>query len=118
LSYVTSTGILSATGFNTTSDVNTKTNIRDLDIGYCQDLVKKIKPVSYSFKNDTSTKRFGFIAQEIEKALDGERLGLHYRDPEGKHPQAVGYQELIAPLIKIINNLMDRVEILEKKNNI
>jgi LPS sulfotransferase NodH len=81
---------------------------------YCKDLVKKINPVSYSFKHDLGTKRFGFIAQEVEKALDGERLGLHYRDPEGIHLQSIGYQELIAPLIKIINNLLERVEILEK----
>ena len=109
--------MLSATAFNTTSDINTKTNIQELSLEYCQELVKKIRPVSYTFKNDLGTKRFGFIAQEIEKAISGEKLGLHYRDPEGKNFQAIGYQELIAPLIKIINDLLIRVEILEKKIN-
>jgi hypothetical protein len=115
LNYVTSTGVLSATAFNTTSDRTTKTSIQELPLEYCRDLVKKIHPVQYAFKNDKGTKRFGFIAQEIEEVLDGEKLGLHYRDPEGNNPQAVGYQELIAPLVKIINDLMVRIEILEKR---
>ena len=115
LNYVTSTGVLSATAFNTTSDRTTKTSIQELPLEYCRDLVKKIHPVQYAFKSDTTTKRFGFIAQEIEEVLDGEKLGLHYRDPEGKNPQSIGYQELIAPLVKIINDLMVRIEILEKR---
>jgi hypothetical protein len=114
LNYVTSTGVLSATAFNTTSDRNSKTSVRDLPLEYCKGLLKKLNPVQYSFKNDTGTTRFGFIAQEIEEVLEGERLGLHYKDPEEKNPQAVGYQELIAPLVKIINDLVARVENLEK----
>ena len=114
LNYVASTGILSATSFNTVSDRTLKTDIHDLELQYSIDLLKKIRPVSYSFKYDTSIKRFGFIAQEVEQVLT-ERLGLHSSDPEGKNPQSIAYQELVAPFVKIINNLLERVEFLEKK---
>jgi hypothetical protein len=118
LSYAPITGILTAGGFNAVSDKNLKTNVQNLDLEYSKNLVSKINPVSYTFKNDPIRKRFGFIAQEIEKVIHGETLGLHYSDPENKLPQSIGYQELIAPLVKIINDLLIRVEILEKKNNI
>jgi hypothetical protein len=109
MSFVTTTGILSATSFNSTSDVSTKTDIKDLSLEYSKQLIKKINPVSYTFKQDPCTKRFGFIAQEVEKSLGGEKLGLHYRDPEGKNHQSICYQELIAPLVKIINDLLNKV---------
>jgi hypothetical protein len=101
LNYVTTTGVLSAAAFNSTSDIRSKTNVQELSLEYCKELIKKIHPVQYSFKNDTGTKRFGFIAQEVEQVITGEKLGLHHTaEPDGL--QSIGYQELIAPLVKII----------------
>jgi hypothetical protein len=100
LQFSTTTGVLSAAAFNSTSDIRSKTNVQELSLEYCKDLIKKIHPVQYSFKHDTDTKRFGFIAQEVEQVIAGENLGLHHAQEDGI--QSVGYQELIAPLVKIM----------------
>ncbi len=68
----------------------------------------------YNLKMDPSSKRFGFIAQDIETTFT-EKLGLHFKDPENILPQAVCYTELIAPMVQIINDLLLRVSELEKK---
>ena len=111
---LTSGGVVTATTFNATSDRTLKDNIKDLDLEYSINLFNKLNPVEYNFKSEPGRKRFGFIAQEIEKITENENLGLHFKDPKGESPQTVCYQELIGPMVKIINNLLLRVSELEK----
>ena len=63
---------------------------------------------------DECTDSLKLNLKDVEEILDGEKIGLHYKDPEGIQPQAISYQELIAPLVTIIADLLDRVKILEK----
>jgi hypothetical protein len=64
---------------------------------------------------------FGVIAQEVKTALDG--LGVDwggYQDHSvngGQPVESIGYNELIAPLIKSIQQLSARVQQLEQQQN-
>ena len=61
----------------------------------------------------------GLIAQEVKSVMD--ELGVDfggYQDHSingGNDVQSIGYQELIAPMIKAIQELSARVEQLENK---
>jgi hypothetical protein len=68
--------------------------------------------VIYSFKKDPEKKRcFGFIAQEVEQSFMGENLRFHHvrTDPEGNVNQSLVYDEVISPLVKVVQNLMKEV---------
>ena len=49
-----------------TSDRRLKKDIQDLDSALCADIVRDLKPKSYSWANeDGSRKNYGFISQEV-----------------------------------------------------
>jgi hypothetical protein len=103
--------VASAT-FNTISDIKTKDNIEKIDINYAKNLITKVNPVSYNLKTDKSQnkkKNFGFIAQEIKEIIGDQNLGLHI---DGE-TQAISYTDFIAPLIKTVQYLLQKVEYLE-----
>jgi hypothetical protein len=105
LSYQPSTGTVSATNFNSTSDVRYKENI--VKIENATDTVNLLNGVSFDWK-ETGTKSYGVIAQEIEKVLP-ELVGV---SGEGK---SVNYLGIIAFLINSIKELDERVKKLEKE---
>jgi len=80
--------------------------------------LKKLNPVEYKFINDPSKKRFGFIAQDVEKTFVSDNLGLHYRQTgsDGSEQQYLSYLELISPLIKVVNQLVIDVNDLKSEN--
>jgi len=98
--------------FNTISDIKTKDNIEKIDINYAKNLITKVNPVSYNLKTDKSKnkkKHFGFIAQEIKQIIGDQNLGLHI---DGE-TQSISYTDFIAPLIKTVQYLLQKVEYLE-----
>jgi len=84
---------------------------------------QRIETVLQSIPKDGSKKRNrlhqGLIAQEVKSVMD--ELGVDfggYQDHSingGNDVQSIGYQELIAPMIKAIQELSARVEQLENK---
>jgi len=122
-------------GWTITSDNRWKSNIEPSNLGL--EFVKQLNPVFYTRKDveikdgkttvlQTTTNpitEYGFIAQELESTLnkfDASNNGIISKDDDGMY--GVRYNDLIAPLVKaiqeqqaIIEALKVRIEKLENK---
>ena len=119
--------------WSTVSDCRDKTDITPLSSSYGLSFIKKLNPVSYKWDNrdtyvreysctygqkDGSLKsekcHYGFIAQDIKTSL--QELNASFdalgHDTE-KDAYRLTYEELIAPLVKAVQELTERVENLE-----
>ncbi|MDI6803524.1 MAG: tail fiber domain-containing protein [Bacteroidota bacterium] len=100
-----------------TSDKRWKSNILNSNLGL--NFISKLNPVSYSRTNDENQKtEYGFIAQEVEEILKGagvENSGMLTIDDEGKYE--LRYNDLLAPMVKSMQELNMKCETLEEKNN-
>ena len=106
----TSNSMQSDLGFYTTSDINLKTNIKDLSNNKKEhlDKLRNLIPKSYNFKNQETTS-FGLIAQEVEKIYP-ELVGT-----QKDGTKCINYTELIPLLLLQTNNMERKIE--ELKNN-
>ncbi len=106
-----------------TSDRNEKNTINALQTEKSKAFILGLKPVTYKMNSGTSDRtHWGLIAQDVEALL--ENLGIDSKDFAGfiKAPKAIDsqydyslrYDEFIAPMIKVIQDLSRRVEELEK----
>ena len=99
---------ITATDFNSVSDISLKENIKSIDNSI--DILSKINPVSFNWK-ENGEKSYGMIAQEIEKVLPElvlqQENGYKY----------VAYIQLIALLIDAVNNLNKEVETLKSNKS-
>ena len=99
-----------------TSDENEKKDINNCDLGL--DFVNKINPVSYKWKDSQlgSKTHYGLLAQNIEDAVKSVGKTLNdfgaIHKPE-QDAMALNYNQLIAPLVKAIQELSDKVAALE-----
>ena len=98
-----STGELSATDFNSTSDVNLKDNVTD--IKNALDLVNEMRGVRYTWK-DNGIAGVGVIAQEIEQVLP------EVVSESGDH-KTVSYGNVVGVLIEAIKELKTEIEELK-----
>ena len=101
-------GIVTAVDFNSTSDINLKTNIREIENSL--DKVLQIRGVNFEWKEDNRSSA-GVIAQEIEKVL-----------PElvsNGTTKTVNYNGLVGVLIEAIKEQQSQIEELRQqiKNN-
>ena len=113
-----------------TSDVRDKTDIVDIDYGL--DFVNSLRPVTYRWDDRSgyvgTRTHMGFIAQEVETALgdDAATRAVWVDSPAGEYKnadtgeyepgverQSLRYEEMIAPMVKAIQELAARVEVLE-----
>ena len=106
----TSLSIQADLWFFVTSDVNLKTNIKDLSNNKKEhlDKLRNLIPKSYNFKNQETTS-FGLIAQEVEKIYP-ELVGT-----QKDGTKCINYTELIPLLLLQTNNMERKIE--ELKNN-
>ena len=130
--------VFATNGTINTSDRNEKNTIVDSDLGLS--FINKLKPVSYKFNGKTRT-HYGLIAQDIETVLSdisksttdfagfikAEVSDVLYTEdeplPTGKNVGDVKtpgttnyglrYAEFIAPLVKAVQELSDKVAALE-----
>lgn len=136
-------GTCYAPAFVVSSCKNLKENIEDLCGNYCANFIKKLKPKRYNYKkvfdkDGIETKpdihlktRFGLLAQDVESDLcHCENLGV-YQEPKEKESAGINYIEIIAPLVKVVQDLMlqqqnlmktiteqnERIKVLENKIN-
>ncbi len=90
------------------------------------DFIKKLKPASFNYipnedhdKTSDTKVHFGFMAQDIAKILDdSSKYAILKKD--NKNYYLVDHGEIIAPLVKAVQELSERIENLErdKKNGI
>lgn len=115
--------VYAANGVIQTSDARQKTDIRDSDLGL--DFVKSLRPVSYVWKTGDAHLHYGVLAQETETALREAkaRSGRLKESDEvivthDKQSDAYGvrYTELIAPLIRAIQELDIENKKLKEEN--
>lgn len=120
-SYYRFKDIYASNGVINTSDRNYKKDIVETKLGL--DFVNNLKPVDYRFiDNDSNRIHCGLIAQDVEEVLgDDDRAMLIksiYADKESgekKEIYALRYNELIAPLIKAVQELSEEVVMLKSK---
>ena len=108
------TTIFAVNGSINTSDRNEKNTIIESDLGL--DFINKLKPVSYKWNKDDGKTHYGLIAQDIEKTIVS--LGKTVTDfggilKEKDSPMGLSYPQLLAPLIKAVQQLSAKVAALE-----
>lgn len=98
--------------FYTASDERLKTDIKELP--NCLNLVQSLQPKSYKFKVETEDKElpptgrdhWGFIAQDVGKALGADFGGYWKADDEH---ESINYNELVTVLWKAVQELSAKV---------
>lgn len=84
-------------------------------------LIKKLKPAKWKYIQDDKRRlsnskiTLGFIAQDIEKILNQETYSIINTDNEGM--LMVEYYQLLAPIVKSIQELDERITKLEMETN-
>lgn len=100
------------------SDERIKHDITTLETGAMKAFVLSLRPVSYRMNKDTDGKlRYGFIAQEVKATLEDAGLDEDgspvYRYHNGEY--GLTYNDLIAPIVSVLQDLNSRVLELEKE---
>ena len=101
---VYSTGIITATDFNSASDIKLKENIQKIDNPI--DKIVKIDGVRFDWKSDNKPS-MGVIAQNIEKVL-----------PElvsGEDSKTVNYNGIIGLLIECVKTQQEQIDELNRR---
>lgn len=104
----------SAGGLQFISDRRKKRSIKDLAISKARSFIMGLKPCKFKFIKEISTSdryHHGFIAQEVKEAMP-EDWGLYC---ENKDLDFIGlrYDEIIADLVKVVQDQEKRIESLE-----
>lgn len=102
--------------WSVTSDRRWKTDIKPSALGL--NFIKALHPVSYVRTNDETKKtEYGFIAQEVETLLStsgAANSGIITKDDEGM--LSLRYNDLIAPMVKAIQEQQVMIEELKLRN--
>jgi hypothetical protein len=106
LSNISNVGVITATDFNSASDINLKENIRPLEDSLNK--VLQLNGVSFDWK-ETQQPSVGVIAQELEKVFP-ELV----KTGENK---SVNYNGLIGVLIEAVKEQQKQIEELKKQIN-
>jgi len=109
LTYNASTGTLAATNVNSTSDVNLKTDIHNIEDALTT--INQIRGVKFRWR-ELDIPSVGVIAQEVEEVLP-ELISV--RSDNGT--KSVNYNGLVGVLIEAVKELSTRVEHLESQLN-
>ena len=108
------------TSITSLSDARDKKEITELSAGL--DFVKGLKPVEFVWDERTEEgkhdiKDFGFIAQDLKKSQEDAQLAETLKLVYEENPEKLeaSYGKLIPILVKAIQDLAAKVEVLEKK---
>ena len=104
---------------NNASDKRLKTKIDDLSAEIAKKLILEIEPKEFRFKNNPEELQFGVIAQDVQKkekecGIEKNRL-CYEREMDGM--LAVDYKQLIAPIIKVIQEQQKEINELKGERN-
>jgi hypothetical protein len=103
-SYLTASFTVEALDFNSTSDLNLKTNVNTIENSL--DIVNSLRGVSFDWKVN-GNKSYGVIAQELEEVLPDLVTT--------KENKSVNYNGLVGVLLQAVKELSAEVEELKKK---
>lgn len=99
------------------SDKRLKTKIKNLSSSFAERLIYGIKPKEFRFKKYPDELQFGVIAQDIKKIEEEcgitDKNRLFYEEEDGYY--GVEYRQLIAPIIKVVQNQHDEIEKLKSE---
>ena len=114
-SFITYAGINVAWAI--TSDRRWKSDIQDSKLSLS--FINKLRPVSYFRNNDENKKtEYGFIAQDVEEVLKESGIdnsGMITITDDGMYE--LRYNDLLAPMVKAIQELNEKCSSLETENN-
>lgn len=105
-------------GTAVSSDRRVKENIKDLEEKHLA-FFKALRPVQYKYKEgDSGRTHTGFIAQEVEEAVEeagmtSQDMAVVVKDPSDRY--YLRYEEIISVQTKVIQDLMAKVESLEAR---
>lgn len=81
--------------------------------------IKKIQPAAFKYNDeqvgDTQKITLGVMAQDIEKIFPYEQYSMLKKDENGYY--MVEYTQLIAPMIKAIQELSEELDMLKEQMN-
>jgi hypothetical protein len=97
-----------ALAFSTTSDRRHKMDVENLGLGI--EFIDALQPVSYRFVKQPTKMRYGFIAQDLQK------LGFAGVNAEDKDNLTLNYTELIAPMVKGMQEMHSEIHKLDQQN--
>jgi hypothetical protein len=109
----------SSTSYNTTSDYRLKSNVVTLTAAAGTTLLKKLRPVTYTWKNspDVGTD-MGFIAHEaqtvVPNAVHGAKDDVDAATGAIK-PQSMDYSKVVPVLTAALQDALARIEALEAR---
>lgn len=103
-SYLNATFAVTAADFNSTSDLDLKTNVNTVENSL--DIVNSLRGVSFDWKSN-GKKSYGVIAQELEQILPDLVTT--------QQNKSVNYNGLVGVLIQAVKELSAEVEELKKK---
>jgi hypothetical protein len=103
-SYLTASFTVEALDFNSTSDLNLKSNVNTIENSL--DIVNSLRGVSFDWKVN-GNKSYGVIAQELEEVLPDLVTT--------KENKSVNYNGLVGVLLQAVKELSAEVEELKKK---
>lgn len=120
---LSSSGTLTVTGdvssFGTISDRRLKSNILNLDSLESLNIIRGLRPVSFDWNKDLFNKEYagtpdsGFIAQEIQELIP-HAVG-EFRDiTDNTIYMNMRHERIIPYLVSVVQNLLYRIEVLEK----
>ena len=101
------------------SDKRLKENINEINLGL--DFINELNPVSFNRIGENEV-TYGLIAQEVEEVFKNINISkddislVSYN--EKKDEYALSYPELIAPLIKSVQEQDKKIKHLENENNL
>lgn len=101
--YVTQGGAVNATlGFFQTSDIRKKTNLKDLDLDQCYELIDKCQTVLFDYKEGAKD-QMGMIAQEVEEFFPE----IVSTDADGF--KSLDYAKLTVVILRVLKDLIKKV---------
>jgi hypothetical protein len=104
-----STGIITAFGFNNISDYRMKENLSSYNPF---DIINSIKTYKYDMI-DTKETQYGVLAHEVQEILPHIVVGVK----DGDRPQSVDYSKIVPILIKAIQELNQKIEAQQQTIN-
>jgi Chaperone of endosialidase/Collagen triple helix repeat (20 copies) len=102
--------VWSVNGTIQTSDIRAKDIVGDTPLGLA--FIRRVRPVEYRWKKDPARCRHGLIAQQVKEILDDLQVdfaGIHVPD-DPDVTLGLNYTEMIAPMIKAIQELDEKLE--------
>jgi hypothetical protein len=118
LGTVAAVGRFATTGFfgPTPSDLRLKENIEALADSL--DIIKRLRPVKFTYKSEPDGPvNYGLIAQEVRELFDDRDHVVNEMDPadDGETYFSVEYISFVAPLIRAVQQLSDKIDDLESR---